>query len=484
MNTLLTKIIKGGLLAAVVAIPLSVLAINTDSAEAATTGGTISCGAAVCSVNTNAQATNSSFVIPDTSGGGSSGGGSGGAAAPSPYSYTKESCASFLPIGGGSTSHSYPAINSSSYNCYLARGSGFGGGSGFAPYCPPKSDRAANGAVYKFYTDPATGKATLISYYCAYPTDAYAPIERKSATAKTYVSGDGKFHNVSSSQQATVYNQNGLLTDSIHKEIPFNAANPPASPNLNQDFDAATGTRADGTPLYGFYRVTWVLQFKLCDQYSYPAWLGIAPRWSCSDGSENTVQPYTYACNIGDPALRAGIVDGALFTPSKCQTGWQCNFSKTISINGVSDALSVMRNGDRIPTEFGATPTITGAVINGRNIKYLDNVVAGSTPYQGKNDNDPKQLFAKYNKIDNKERFGQWLPVNNNSQSQFLSFYWASDDHKSWQMTRQYSFTADFLVSVQNSVNGASTGKYVTDFTNCPETATSAAVEVVRAVNN
>jgi hypothetical protein len=484
MNTLIKHILIGAAFA--LATPVAVIALGTASAQSAQ-AATINCGALQCNVSSSAQATNSYRPDLEPVKNPSTGGGGGGTAAPSPYTYSKDSCSTFLPVGGGQSSHSYPVIDSSSYNCYLSRGSGFGGGSGFAPYCPPLADRAANGAVYKWFVGD-DGEATLISYSCAYPTDAYAPILRQKGTGVFQISGDVQFKLAGSAADAQLYNGNGLVTDSGHKETGFNAANPLASPqNLDLSVSLKTGLNADGTPKYGFYKQQWDIRQVRCTEYGYPAVFGIPSTWQCGAIEHlRTVEPFTYACNF-NPALKFGIDTNGIFKPSLCNPNWACDYSTGIAVNGVTDGLEVMRNGEHIPVTHnnGNAPTISGSgAINARAWKYMDSVNAGSTPYNGANDNDAKQYFKKFNKTDAPEKFGVWLPVTNNSQNQSVAFYWAGDANKPWSFQRKYSFTADFIVNTQTATGAGTQTRPVTDFVDCGPIAQSAKVSVLRGVNN
>ena len=440
-----------------------------------------SCGQAVCYVDSTVRGESNWSSEPYTNSDGStnpgtssSGGGSGGSGG-GPKSISKyTACNSWLPLGGGQSTNTYPWERSSSYECNFADGGAVTGSGGAVWYrCPPRGDRASNGRI-TYYIERVypNGNTQWVyaRYKCLYPTDADAPIWREVGRFKIYTAGQADFFQTMSSTQATQASRNGTLTSSSgYIDRGVNLANPEAYAGAWQpSFRAKTGSTSAG-PLYGYYRLLWVLDYRTCVKTSLPAWLGQPPRYDCAGrGKDTFVNPYTYACNQ-TPPLQPGIRPGALFRASDCVPGWQCVLTGDELVGGQPARLTVMRNGEQNPTK-SATPSVriidTGRIRNTDRWDTYRSVVAGSTPG-----------------VANVKSSWTWDRWENYKPDGWVGFHWASTDASSpFAWTTRLRFTGDYLVPKQDEVDGSISYVWVANTNECL-TDLSPDVLAVRAVN-
>ena len=344
--------------------------------------------------------------------------------------------------------------------------------------CPPRGDRAANGRVDRYAL--IDGKYVYAFFYCMYPTDEYAPIEREQGRGKIYTGGEASFYRTADSNGAKQDSTSGTRTDTTgYVSRNVNLANPEAyTGQWAPSFQAKTGTTATGVPLYGYYRLLTSLDFRTCVKYGYPSWLNVSPRYDCSQrGQDRYVNPYTYACNL-NPALQAGIVGGAIFDPAGCNPQWSCTITGDILVNGISQDITLMRNGEsqQVTNPTPTAQTDPNYVRSPRSWLYKNTVDEGSTPFFGTDPNSSKQYFKA------SWRWDGWQAYRN---SDTIAFYWASDSPaKPFSWSQTYAFTADFYIPVQSSAGSGTSYQWVTSGAYCPQVKQSANINVVRSVSN
>lgn len=403
------------------------------------------------------------------------GGGSSSSGSTQPKFLTKYISCSAWHHSSGRLVFSYPAEDSSSYRCWFPDRSMSDNDT-----CPPRGDRASNGRV-DYYIERVKDDGSKVwlfaRFKCLYPTDDYAPIERLQGSGKVYTGGQAAFRNVGSYATASRAGTGGTLTAStgyITRNV--NLGNPEAyTGSWQPSFTARTGTLGNGSPMYGYYRLQWDLDYRICDKWAYPSWLGQPARYDCSKaGRDTTVTGYTYACNI-NPALQARNVAGARFSPHECQQSWRCEFRGQLSVNGITSDLTVMRNGEELEIR-NPTPSVTGQVRNARSWTVLNSIKSGSSPLKPKVDpNSSEQYFRASFQWDKRVTY---RPTEN------LAFYWASDTAGSgFSWSQSYGFTGDFYVPKQDAVGGSTVWVWAADTTTCPQSITSPRITVVRAVS-
>lgn len=457
-------------------LALAVLLFTPSLPEAeASTGATTSCGTITCTVSSSRIAVSDweSAIYPP-----SQGGSGGGSARPDPTrQVVRYSCVGW--IGGAvSVTSKYPAANSGDATCYFGQGD-------YSPsgqlLCRPLSDRAANGRLDIYFTNPDTGTRAFGYAVCLYPTDAYAPVERMVSRGKIYEGGRGDFYLTPSASSASSYSSSGVRTDStgyVNRGVDWSSPEAWAGA-WEPAFDARTGTHANGQPRYGFYRLAWQLDYRMCERWEYPSWLQEPARFDCSErGSDRTADPFTYACNL-NPALVAGIASNAVFDPARCrQADWRCEVNGDLLVGGQGDAVTVMRNGEPLqvtnpqPSVHGTNSTV---VRNVGSWRYFNTLVAGSTPLSPSDPNASGQLFTAS---------WRWDAWDTYSPTDTIAFYWASDRDRPFSWSQRYHFTADFYVPVQASVGGSTTMTWATSAAECPQVSTSPAISVVRSVSS
>lgn len=454
-------------------VSLFALAFTSQSAYA------VSCSQAQCSVDSTAHSESNWREVANAGGSGGSSSGGGGSGSSNLVTYYQGCTAGWLPVGGGTSTSSYPAKNSGSYSCNFADGGAIHGDKGIVYFiCNPRPDRAANGRLTVFYRDPKSHEETYAFYVCLYPTDEYAPIERLLGSGKVYTGGQGDFYSVSTAGGASQYSSDGLLASSSgYVSRGVNLASPEAYVGAWQPSFTASTAKRNGQPMYSYYRLKWTLDYRQCEKWAYPAWLGIPARYDCSKaGTERTASPYTYACNL-NPPLQAGIISGAKFVPSSCNPSWTCQLQGNLTVNGLDKPFAVMRNGDPLKVT-NPTPGLDAApstVANARNWTMKNVVKSGSTPFYGTNPNDPAQLF--------KSSWAWNAPIAYKPNGT-IAFYWASDSASqpfSWSQT--YGFTADWWLPVQDTIGGGVHYEWVQGSANCPQGASSPLITVVRAAS-
>ena len=427
---------------------------------------TTSCGQAVCFVETTVRGESDwQNEVDDTTVGG------GGTSAPSPFKNEVHLCDSWLPKSGGVGVGSYPADNSSSYVCNFRDGGTSSGGSGTTWFqCPPLTDRAANGRVDRYIVDK-DGKATFAYFYCMYPTDDYAPIERELGRGKIYTGGQGDFYRTGSGSSAKQASTSGTLTDSTgYVDRGVKLSNPEAyTGSWQPKFQAKTGTTAAGKPLYGYYRLLWKLDSRICIKYGYPSWLNEPTRYDCSQKVQDViVNPFTYACD-SNPALAAGVRSNAKFDPAACESGWTCAVSSPMKVGGQTKAITVMRNGEGVPVVNPAGKVTK----HGADIRNVGHWQTFSTINAGSDPDDPDEYQASW----------EWDKWETYSKDADIAFYWATEPKGSFRWKTAYRFQAEFYVPTQAHVDGGTTYKWVMSTGKCGSTQ-SAPVSVVRSVNS
>lgn len=447
-------------------LPLLFLFFPTAS-HASNTG----CGEAVCYVDTTVRGeSNWQDYMDDTTSTTT-----GGTVTPKDTASFYTACDTWLPVGGGSSTHSYPVQNSGSMACHFKDGGAYSTGNGEIWFvCPPSAGRASNGRLtYLVKGVNSAGESVWVyaRYRCLYPTDAYAPTERLLGSGKVYTGGQADFYQTESGSQAQQPIRTGTQTDTsgyINRGVDLN--NPEAwAGSWSPSFTARTGTTATGDPLYGYYRLLWNLDYRTCVKYGYPAWLHQPLRYDCSHrGTDITVSPYTYACDA-NPPLQAGIRDGAKFKPADCVPAWSCSVQGSTTIADQAVALAVMRNGEPLPVRF-ATPTVNvsdpSRVRDVRAWKIRNTPTPGATPDAG------KYTTTSW-------WWGSWEAFKQDGQ---IAFHWASASGSPFSWTSEFKFTADFLVPAQTSPGDPVRWVWVASTENCTSTG-SPAVDVLRAVN-
>lgn len=463
MNRLLNYILGGFLVLTGAALSLT---LSETSAHA------VNCGAAECYADSTVRG-ESNWEDTASSGGSGSTGGGGGGHSSSDFVMTVRTCDSWLPVGGGQSTGTYPAENSNRYNCSFADGGAYTGSGGEIWFsCAPRSDRASNGRVTVFYQDPNTGRRTYAWYYCLYPTDAYAPIERLQGSGKIYTGGQGSFFLTGTSPNASqvrTYNGGGNLSNTsgyISRNV--NLANPEAYTGAWQpSFTGRTSTKSNGDPDYGFYRLDWRLDYRICEKWAYPSWLGVPARYDCSrTGVDTSATPYTYACNF-NPPLVEGVRSDGLFIPSACEPRWVCDISGDTTVGGQPDALTVMRNGEQLPVRFPSVGVSGTNVRNATDWRYFNAPLRDVSPT-----------------LNYVESSWAWSTWDSYRQDGTIAFRWASvKTGQGFEWNTRFRFTAQFYLPTQTVVGGSPTYRWVTGTAECPQTVDSPKVEVVRAVN-
>ncbi|WP_157486992.1 hypothetical protein [Leucobacter salsicius] len=348
----------------------------------------------------------------------------------------------------------------------------------YASLCPALPDRSAVGwiNVWKNGWTIILGEPTSkqISSYCVYPTES---VERSlKSSAKIYTGAQGDFRQSRSIATASRLG-GGTLTDTtgyvdrgadLTRPSDFAGAWTPR-------FDASTGTTANGDPLYGFYGLSWKMDYRLCETWAYQDWVNEPPSYDCSRaGADTSLTGYTYACDT-TPPLQEGLREGALFDPAACTNGqWECSTESKIKISGQTGPLSVMRNGE--PLAVGFSPlTITGDVLKKVRAEQVKVTLAdGSTPInpQVSDPNSKQQYF------DASWAWGEWVK----KESSDIRFHWASEKERPFHFSSQYRFTGDFKVKKQGSLSSGVQTVWATDTASCGSSK-SPKITVLRAVS-
>lgn len=208
----------------------------------------------------------------------------------------------------------------------------------------------------------------------------------------------------------------------------------------------------------------------------------------------------THGCS--NPAYQAAPNWASLptvsFKESDCKRGtaWQCTIPFAPRVNGVSNPIEVMRDGNYLPVQLGGV-SITGngvrdsnskavGTVADNNMSYMTQVVNGSSPFSGTNANDAKQYFQLWkNDKGTLSKWDTWLSNPNANKTSYLNFYWSSDNSTSWQMNYKAKInTAEFDVPFQTSTTGAPSSRWRTDTNiDCAGTKVSNAVTVLRSVS-
>lgn len=378
-------------------------------------------------------------------------------------------CSSWHSAATQLLTFSYPAENSGSNRCWFNDRT-----MSDTDTCPPYSDRAAKGRVDYFVERVRADGSTYWIYArfrCVYPTDEYAPIERRQGEGKVYTGGKATFlytSTVPTNPANTTHGSGGTVASTsgyVNRGVNLN--NPEAYVGeWRPSFTATTARDGAGQPIYSYYRLDWTLDYRVCVKWAYPSWLGVPARYDCSrSGTDISANPYTYACNL-NPPLRAGVDPSAVFVPADCASSWRCEVRDPTTVGGQPALVAVMRNGTDIPVTF-PTPTVFGDGVRDPRRWQMN-----PTPSK---DATPKLTY-----VTQSWSWDKWQAFKPNGT---IAFHWASDKDHPFTWNTKYRFTADFYLPTQNTVGGASTYEWVTDITQCPETSNSPTIEVVRAVN-
>lgn len=446
-----------------VAIAIIGFSANPPSAYASSSTG---CGQAVCYVDSQVRGESDWASEPyvgsdgETVTPGSGGGGTPG------FKSKYVGCSSWYPKSSNRLSFTYPAKNSNDYDCWFddkAMNQG----------CPPTGDRASNGRVDYYIERVGVGGKNVwlfARFKCLYPTDPFAPIESEAGRGKIYTGGQGDFYQTMSTKEVVKATRSGVRTDTTnYVNRGVNLSNPEAwAGSWSPSFTAKTGTNANGSPMYGFYRLLWNLDYRICVKWSYPAWLNQPVRYDCSQaGTDTTVQPFTYACDT-NPPLQRGVRSTALFQASDCVSSWQCVITGSTLVGGSTEPLTVMRNGQNTPVT-NATPGVkifdTSRVRNVRAWNIYRTPTPGSTP--------------SLDYVKTSWKWEKWEPFTAGSQ---IAFNWASEPDRPFSWDSRYKFTADYLVPKQSGLDGAVSWVWVTQNRECLSSH-SPDIGVVRSVN-
>ena len=176
---------------------------------------------------------------------------------------------------------------------------------------------------------------------------------------------------------------------------------------------------------------------------------------------------------------------------------WQCTIPHAPRINGVSNAVQVMRDGNYLPVQLGGV-SITGSGVRDSNSKqvgtiadgnlsYMVKVEAGSSPFNGTNANGNKQYFELW-KADKatKTTWNTWLSQPNANKTSYLTYYWSSDNGATWRMNYQAKInTGEFAVPFQDTTDGPTGTRWKTETNvDCNGVKVSNAATVLRSVNS
>lgn len=458
---------------ATILIALGISTFTAHKAEAAN----ISCGSGVVCYVDSTQHAGSSGGSGSTGGSGGTlnpnpgGGGGGGGGSTQPVVKVQSryvDCGYWYGVGGHDVNTNYPVPGSPSAVCASNA------------QCVAQGGRAPKGLTYFWVGDDKNINTDPYSYFsCVYPTDAYYYPTVYNITR--VLGGQGWFYATGgSAANAQAYGSSGILSDQTgYRASNFQPSNPGFSSTLDESFNARTYT-VNGAPYYGYYRLQWLINYRDYQVTEYPAWMGQPSKYDVtSNYSRQTVDPYTYACNY-TPPMRAGIVGGAKFDAAQCQTStWKCTVTGNIAINGSSNNMVVMRNGDKLSVTFPSFNISGNGAKNMRNKQTLTSVNTNSVSPVNPNASDAnnsRQYFDAswvWNSWQNYKQTGNWL-----------AFYWSSDNGKNFKFTQQYKFTADFLVPTQGTINGPTVNKWVTDTTSCGGTKNSPQVTVARSIGD
>lgn len=435
-----------------------------------TTANALGCGAADCYVDSSQHSSSSWWnswnagALTDADTGVESGSGSYGT---NLLIDTRLSTCSGWGLGSSGWENEYPARGSGSYRCFFPDASEDGG-----IVCPPQGDRAANGRIDYRHFNPETNQLHFLYFVCLYPTDDYAPIERIIGGGKIYTGGQANFHYAGVNATARVVTKHGgggTVSDTTgYIDRGVNLSDPePWVGDWKPHFTARTMKDALGNPTYGFYRLDWKLDYRLCEKWAYPAWLNEPVRYDCArSGTDTSAQPYTYACNF-TPPLVAGVKGDAKFIAADCASGrWECVITDATTVLEQDTFLSTIRTGEPMPVHH-AVPTLRGDIISDSDAKWeaKHTITEGATP-------DPALVRTSW-------KWDKWIKLEDGE----IGFNWATlnEDHPfSW--STDYRFKTKFYLPTQDDVNGASVTRWIDGNADCGTKETSPDVEVLRAV--
>lgn len=460
---------------AVISTSTTASATSSIRTAASTTGGAISCGEIQCSIDATVRGESDWESTVGSGGSGSTGSGT------SKYKKVVTRCSSWAPTGGGIGTGTYPAENSGSYTCFFPDSGHYSAGQGSVDYkCPPYPDRAAYARVNVY--DRATN--TYMYYLCLPPTDTYAPVWTQKAKVKLFYKVGISFLNTGSNAAAAARtNGGGVEVDSESGQRTIVWSNCGAyDPNYGISYSPQTAVK-NGAPYYGYHRLQTTKTYRLCYRYEKPSWLHVPPMYTASttDATQVDSTPNTYACNLS-PALRSGIVPGALFNPTDCARPYiSCVITGQFYINGVTTPTEVMRDNKNVPARLGTTTVNANPnyididkVAKFMTITVDNRSVSPSNPDGNVNSSKPYYSMWQTNGT-TKINFGEPVPQ---AESIFLSWLTDSAPGRSWQATETASLRALAYLPTQTGM------AWVPIEPVCSGALTSNPVSAVRSVNN
>lgn len=210
----------------------------------------------------------------------------------------------------------------------------------------------------------------------------------------------------------------------------------------------------------------------------------------------------THSCATNPPYHEYGSwgsLPNISFNYSDCKrdTEWSCKIPHSPRINGVDNAVQLMRDGNYIRTDLGGVnisgngvrdinSKSVGTVADG-NMSYMVRVMDGSSPFNGTNANAEKQYFELWKNDQKTEtQWNTWLSSPNANKTNYLSFYWSSDNGAKWQMTYQAKInTAEFAVPWQESTQSGAGTKWMPESNvDCAGVKASNQATVLRSVSS
>lgn len=237
--------------------------------------------------------------------------------------------------------------------------------------------------------------------------------------------------------------------------------------------------------------------------YTNLKWVGdgtvFRSTWTPGGVGNRTVNDYwAYSCRAGASNQTEGSFKSAgsipnrdqYLNPANCpQALWQCELATPTTVgldrNAVlagrispNTASTVMRNGQKIPLNWSTVRivSISGGkkvdVSNGGTgpsvrkvsaITNVDQVLAGSSPFFGKNPKDVNsgnQYFKRYASLSSKTvvAWGGRQANANKNVNQAIAFTWASNTSTGWQARRSWQVTAEFLIPKGGSIGTGGSG--------------------------
>lgn len=390
-----------------------------------------------------------------------------------------------------------------------------------AAFCAPKNDgRPFPYAVgyYVVYKNHLTAEVDGIAQHdwriasqtCIYVNPNTPPPKVATVSPTCYWNIQ---HNGYYSTNRAAIASGGTLTSIKPSSPPQNARQPwvtPGSTNLElkdctQSISMdANLSLADG---YAYYRLQGSANYKTYQFYIWDtSYTGgrqlVAEIREVANGVAHKSVYGTHSCATNPPYRQYdthGSLPNISFSYSDCKrnTEWTCQIPHNPRINGVDNAVQLMRDGNYIRTDLGGVNIAgngirdinsksVGTVADG-NMSYMVRVVDGSSPFNGTNANAEKQYFELWKSDQKTEtQWNTWLSSPNANKTNYLSFYWSSDNGAKWQMTYQAKInTAEFAVPWQESTHSGAGTKWMPESNvDCAGVKTSNPATVLRSVSS